>query len=131
MIGPVRVDLQKSKDAILGSQSDPISESEAAAWAGEAATVQLPRPASAINIQCIVPMGHSATIAGLVPIERSAVKAQGKAKESFKTCRGLNGTVDTELNSLCQMALRDGGSKCKRGLPHPTATPLFPSFSLY
>lgn len=37
MIGPVRVDLQKSKEATLGSQSDPISKSEAAARAGVAA----------------------------------------------------------------------------------------------
>lgn len=104
MIGPVSVDLQKSKEATLGSQSDPIW-SEAAAWACAAAPVPLascPGPASAINIQGIVRRGHSAAIAGLSPIERSAVKAQGKAKESFKTRRGLNGTGDTELNSLSQ-----------------------------
>lgn len=47
-----------------------------------------------------MPMGHSATIAGLLPIERFAVKAQGKAKESFKTCRGLNGIGDTERKSV-------------------------------
>lgn len=104
MIGPVSVDLQKSKEATLGSQSDPIW-SEAAAWACVAAPVPLASclgPASAINIQGIVPRGHSVAITGLSPIERSAVKAQGKAKESFKTHWGLNETGDTELNSLHQ-----------------------------
>ena len=96
MIGLVRVDLQKkSKQATLGTDSDPGSVSEAAAGGCAVTPVppaHCPGPASAINMQSPVQRDHSAPQAGLLPIERSAIKTQGKAKESFKACKGLNGT---------------------------------------
>jgi hypothetical protein len=92
MIGPVCIDLQKSTQTTSGIQSKPISGSEAAispvlGCSSHRPTGKLSRASQHIKIQCIVQTQHSAHHSRLSPIERSAIKAQGKAKERKKASK--------------------------------------------